>query len=285
VRQLFLIVLLVSASFLGGAFVNGPGLQWLQRKLLQSLKLNNNGEITSIELKTGASAESDSNARISELTARDRVQVPLTEISSVEAGSDVTRDEAPDKRAESNRRQSSATDGAETPVREGLPPLALAHSESLGTRNVSVSSRSDVTVKPAVSKVPQTQFPRSPSSSPLGESAPALLDSLAALLPMQTSTSSPSSSVLLSKSTTPTVQASAGESWMLVERKLQSLGVARYTVEGTPGGSVVFSCLIPLAGSQAITQRFEGEGDDIIHASKAAMRRITLWRTGEPGSP
>ena len=29
-RQLFLVVVLVAASFLGGAFVNGPGLQWAQ---------------------------------------------------------------------------------------------------------------------------------------------------------------------------------------------------------------------------------------------------------------
>jgi len=81
------------------------------------------------------------------------------------------------------------------------------------------------------------------------------------------------------------LQASASESWVLLERKLQTLGVVRYTAEGTPGGSVVFSCLIPLAGSQAITQRFEGEGDDIVHASQAVIRRIALWRASNPESP
>jgi len=69
-----------------------------------------------------------------------------------------------------------------------------------------------------------------------------------------------------------------GDEWALLESRMQTLGVSRYTVEGEPGGHVVFACLIPLAGRQAITQRFEAEGEDMIQAAHAASRRIVLWR-------
>ncbi len=61
-------------------------------------------------------------------------------------------------------------------------------------------------------------------------------------------------------------------------RKMQALGVSRFTIEGQPGGPVVFSCLIPLAGRQAVAQRFEAEGQDAVHAAQAALRRVALWR-------
>ena len=54
--------------------------------------------------------------------------------------------------------------------------------------------------------------------------------------------------------------------------------MTRYTIDGVPGGRVSFSCLIPLAGKQAVTQRFEAEGDDEIQAARAALRRIALWQ-------
>jgi hypothetical protein len=67
-------------------------------------------------------------------------------------------------------------------------------------------------------------------------------------------------------------------SWTALRRKLQAAGVTRYTIEGEPGGRVVFSCLIPLAGRQAVSQRFEAEGDDEFQAAQGAIRRIALWR-------
>jgi hypothetical protein len=68
------------------------------------------------------------------------------------------------------------------------------------------------------------------------------------------------------------------DNWADVERKMQSLGVSHYTVDGQPGDRVVFSCWIPLAGRQAIAERFEAEGDDMVQAAQATLRRITLWR-------
>ena len=68
-RQLFLIVVLIAASFVGGAFVNGPGLQWAQSRLLRSLGLNQGGEIASVELKPVTSSDPDVQTNSSESTA------------------------------------------------------------------------------------------------------------------------------------------------------------------------------------------------------------------------
>jgi hypothetical protein len=66
---------------------------------------------------------------------------------------------------------------------------------------------------------------------------------------------------------------------------MQALGVSRFTIEGRPGGRVIFSCLIPLAGRQAVTQRFEADGEDAVQAARAALRRVALWRAAQPQSP
>lgn len=133
---------------------------------------------------------------------------------------------------------------------------------------------------------------RGPSSHdrslPDAKLAPAILDTLAGLLPSNTASSSLSSS-LPSPVSEPNVsgQKSVGrgnEDWVILERKMQSLGVCRYTVEAEPGGQVMFSCLIPVAGRQAVTQRFEAEGDDLVQAAGAALRRIALWRATQPAS-
>ena len=72
------------------------------------------------------------------------------------------------------------------------------------------------------------------------------------------------------------------DDWATLARKMQALGVSRFTIEGQPGGRVVFSCLIPLAGRQAVAQRFEAEGEDAVQAARAAMRRVALWRAAQP---
>jgi hypothetical protein len=65
---------------------------------------------------------------------------------------------------------------------------------------------------------------------------------------------------------------------------MQTLGISRFTIEGQPGGRVVFSCLIPVAGRQAVAQRFEAEGDDGFRAARAALRRVALWRATQSSS-
>src|SRR5579883_1917296 len=53
VRHVLLVLVLVAASFLGGAFVNGPGLRWVQTQLLGSLGLSDGGEIAAVDRTAG----------------------------------------------------------------------------------------------------------------------------------------------------------------------------------------------------------------------------------------
>jgi len=126
-----------------------------------------------------------------------------------------------------------------------------------------------------------------PNPNPNPNAKPDILDTLAALLPPNPESSAaplpPPSSLTAASTRKPVVGGS--DTWTVVERKMQSLGVSRYTIEGEPGDRVVFSCLIPLAGRQAIAQRFEAEGDDMVQAAQAALRRITLWRATQQTSP
>ena len=64
---------------------------------------------------------------------------------------------------------------------------------------------------------------------------------------------------------------------------MQTLGVSRFTIEGEPGGPVVFVCLIPVAGRQAVTERFEAEADDVIQAAQAALA-AHHFMAGDPAS-
>ena len=141
-----------------------------------------------------------------------------------------------------------------------------------------------------------------PSPAPLDPSVgPALLASLSPSSPAQPGTadrakadtiplevapmSPPRLTIILTPRPPPTPHQARPEQlmslkcrWVDLRHKLQSLGVTRYTIEGEPGGRVVFSCLIPLAGRQAVSQRFEAEGDDEFQAAQVAIRRISLWR-------
>lgn len=81
----------------------------------------------------------------------------------------------------------------------------------------------------------------------------------------------------LAEPAAPAAEPSGGD-WAEIRGKLTAAGVSRYTIEGEPGGRVVFACLIPLAGKQAVSQRFEAEGDDEFQAARAVLKRVNLWR-------
>jgi hypothetical protein len=219
VRQAILVIFLVGAAFLGGAFVNGPGLHWAQARLIRSLGLTNGGEIASIDLKPtgGPEAISDGVA-----PAKPIVNMPPSPRPTVPAAA-----------LESQP--------------SGLQPK--------GSQAMSAPSDPDVT--------------------------PAILDSLAALLP---SSPSPPHSGSSMASAAPKPGGKERAPWSTLERKMQALGVSRFMIDGEVGGQVVFSCLIPIAGRQAVTQRFEAGGDDIAQAADATLRRIGLWRAAQAAS-
>jgi hypothetical protein len=286
VRQLVLVIVLVGASFLGGAFVNGPGLQWIQTKVLRSLGLNNKGEIASVDLKSTASSEvsfSGSAPAKPEADAIDGLPAP---IPSPLTESILPKHDASDRHSVVQTGPKS-TDSDSALSRSQPSPLSPS-AKRLGAPAKSPSRAlipSDIGVTPASAAFPST--PKSSHSIP--DTTPAIIDSLAALLPLNPSSYDsplpPSSSTSLPLTSTPKSIADGSDSWLILERKMQSLGVSRYTMDGEPGGPVVFSCLIPLAGREAVAQRFEAEGDDLVHAVQAALRRIILWQATQPSLP
>ena len=66
-----------------------------------------------------------------------------------------------------------------------------------------------------------------------------------------------------------------GDDWAVLAAQDADPGGEPVHDRGRAGGRVVFSCLIPLAGRQAVTQRFEAEGDDVVRsgASRVAAGR------------
>src|SRR5262245_17944156 len=99
VRQFILVVVLVAASFLGGAFVNGPGLSWVQTQLLGSLGLNEGGEIATVDLKgtatTGASGEGSGLAK----AGAEALRGPLAPVPSLVTEGETSHQDASDRPA------------------------------------------------------------------------------------------------------------------------------------------------------------------------------------------
>jgi hypothetical protein len=282
VRRVMLVIVLVSASFLGGAFVNGPGLQWVQTKLLRSLGLNNEGEITSVDLKAVVSADTTSDGPMSVKPAADAIQGPLTTPPSLLTEDELSKYDAPNRPSTLQGHLKSASTGSIL----RRPELSSAKRSSTLVKSAKPEPpASDMSVRPVGAMA--SLAAATVSSGLATNSAPALLNSLATSLPANTASSNSPLSVLSPPAgmSAPKSTGSGNDNWAILERKMQSLGVSCYMVEGEPGGRIVFSCLIPVAGRQAVAQRFEAEGDDIIHAAQAAIRRIILWQATQPSSP
>jgi hypothetical protein len=288
VRHAILVVVLVTASFLGGAFVNGPGLQWAQTKVLRSLGLNNGGEISLVDLKPAASSESGPDGSESPQPDAGAMQGPLAPMPSLLTEDKSPKHDVSDRHSVSQTATKTNSSGLGSPRSE---PSSFSSSSTkrrpvLATSSAGEPAPKDPNVAPASAQPPPP--PHGASSRLDPNVAPAILDSLAALLPSNSpslgSHLSSSSPTALSLASVPRSVADGNENWAVLERKLQSQGVNRFTMEGEPGRRVVFSCLIPLAGRQAVAQRFEAEGDDIVQAAQAALRRIALWRATQPPS-
>ena len=351
-RQAIFVVVLAGAAFLGGAMVNGPGIRWVQSRLLDYMGLKDGGEIASIDLPPASSASADPhrpagaptvtepssrNAGASESASKPsdskRLDKPLgfkdnPQVDPVAGGlstntsrtelqgsppplplpTSVPEPEAPrpaeprdeSKLARRSRpvtgtgsssatrlgRQSTAgvISGSSSPVPGGGEPPKNAqadHTPHLDPDRSETSGPSPAPLDPSVGPALLASLSPSPQAQP-GKSDHTKTDTIPLeVAPM----SSPSGSALAPSSTpsgsTPRTFGKAGEAgadWTVLRQKLRTLGVSRYTIEGEPGGRVVFSCLIPLAGRQAVSQRFEAEGDDEFQAAHVAIRRISLWQ-------
>jgi hypothetical protein len=309
VRQFVLVVVLVGAAFLGGAFVNGPGLRWVQTQVLGSLGLDDGGEIATVDLKNGPGtdkagpgetprgptaptpgvvADSEAKPGPSEPPRRVRrddpdgagARRPPASAASVLAPSfpDLTASAVPapppadDDRREREARPSAPGAGTGTARAPRDPDVTRAAAPS-------APAASTATPSPADRDRPREAVPALVDSlaSLMPTPAPASPEGVAPAVPMPAPGPSPSP-----PPASPAPNRPGDDDWATLARKMQALGVTRFTVEGQPGGRANFSCLIPLAGRQAVTQRFEAEGEDALQAARAALRRVALWRAAQP---
>ncbi len=314
-RQVILVIVLVGAAFLGGAFVNGPGLRWAQTQVLGKLGFSDEVEIASIAMKGphGNGPVSASSKTAAAKRGGPGFSEPIAPAPTLVA--DDGKTDAGSKKSKRNNKGATDESGEIAPIMmepvatssktnpqasekptdeadlELLPPLGAARPTVPPT---------DGSVKTAADRGKIDPGPAAPPApSPDRGPTPALLDSLASFLPPAGSGVSGDAAVEKAKSPgalplAPTGDQSmpslpgpgasngGGKEWTELGRKMRSLGVTRFSVEGEPGGRVVFSCLIPLAGKQAVTQRFEADGDDIFQAVQATLRRIALWKAAQP---
>jgi hypothetical protein len=275
-KVLFSIVL-VAAAFAGGAAINGPGLRWVQANV---------GLLSSSEEEASATTDKDKE--------KDQNPLAITSISMVESPSPRPLDPAPARPGAPDPATASANTNAPVPEPKAPAPLDLA------------ALNLDEPVKPASSSAPEVASASTPRLEPPGakEAAPATKPSEPAPAPAPSPPppwsdmpgSAPAAAVAprpyphVNPENEPAPPSGSGAppaptgDWTEVRRKMRELGVARYGIEGEPGGKVRFHCLIPLAGRRAVGQQFEAEGNDEIQAAQAALRRVALWRAteGEP---
>jgi hypothetical protein len=315
VRQFVLVLVLVGAAFLGGAFVNGPGLRWAQTQLLGSLGLNEEGEIATVDLRNGPSPDGLGEKSGPGEAARG----PVAPVPGLVADTNANASGSKPAATESRRTRQERPD---SPAQTAPPRLALADpvrtnpfrpaaDNSRGAMGLpsapvagpaSAARDPDVTLAAAPSSSPPPDAPTPPASRD-PQARGQLLDSLASLMPtppgmpdgvvpptptptpaqpQPTPAPAPTPAPVPTPVPAPAPGKPGDEDWATLARKMQALGVSRFTIEGQPGGRVIFSCLIPVAGRQAVTQRFEAEGDDAPQAARAALRRIALWRAAQP---
>jgi hypothetical protein len=273
VRQAILIVLLIAAAFLGGAFVTGPGLQWAQARVLRSLGLNNGGEIAAVDLESSVIGPEPADPPKSQAAGPSEPIAPMPRVASErKSGKDDAFDRIPPPQTAGPPSESGSGSNQSRPssLPSATPPRSVTKS----------SSRQEASVDSNVSLASGDSLSgRSRSVAPAKQPAsPARLDSIASLSPSPESSTDSDPPQSIRPSSAPRSAETQSDEWAILVSKMQTLGVSRFTIEGQPGGQVVFSCLIPLAGRQAVSQRFESSGDDMIQAARTALRRVTLWR-------
>lgn len=278
VRQLLLVIVLVAAAFAGGAFVNGPALQWAQNRVFRSLGWNE-ADIASIDLKAGASSDSASEGMTTSKAELKPPEVPSAPVPSLVAERDVPRVEQSTEPHHGTLAQRKDKGKSKLLSDRSLPPApSRLLAQAVPQVPLEGSASLDKNIKPASSVSSST------ASSTLAtklDPAPAILNLLSDLVPSNKTTNG---SPLPGR---PLAEPAGKQSndWQIIIHKMQRLGVSKYTLEGETGGRVVFSCLIPVAGRQAIAQRFEAEGSDLSQAAEATLRRIILWQATQATMP
>lgn len=267
-RQALFVIAVVGAAFVGGAVVNGPGFRWAQERLLLYMGLQDGGEIASIDLPPAPGEAPIADApTVEEPSAAKRDP----EVQTASARADHPELQAPDQGAPAPKAQPKATE----PFAETAADQPATETEAEAEAEAGAPDPPAL-LGALVGALQQTAPPPGAADGP-SQDPDAKADPNDAPAPLD-----PSVAPAAAKSE-PKDDASGGGStdWSELRDKLSAAGVSRYSIEGEPEGRVVFVCLIPLAGKQAVSQRFEAEGDDEFQAARAALRRINLWRAAQ----
>ena len=273
-KGLFAIVL-VAASFAGGATVNGPGLRWVRDVIL-----NQPGtEITTTTLGDPApdpASEPGSGggvAPVAEIPSRPIPPLVIPSEASASAPS------APSQAVTAKADPAPPWPPAPAPPR---PMAAAEPQEKAPGVKPPAASIPIAAVSPSAFEPPaplptlKDRDVGAASQSPIA-AAPVDPDVNLAALPLDSGP--PRLETPADPAPAPGVR--VPDDWAAMRRKMRALGVARYGIEGEPDGRVRFHCVIPLAGRRAVGQQFEAEGADEIEAAQTALRRVALWRATE----
>ncbi|WP_406698107.1 hypothetical protein V5E97_04540 [Singulisphaera sp. Ch08] len=322
-RKAIFAVMLVGASFAGGAVVNGPGLRWAQTTILSYL---NSGDDEDDE-KEKDEASDNEDAPKSTVGQEPLAPIPSTPIVPVEAVASATPSSKPEPDAlktESPRPESAIAKASAllaamrpqaaaptSPQSSSDKPLGLDSAE-LSAAPPELKSSNDPEI--ALTNVP-TPLPEGPSTpqeplDPLpplsdpnasfsakgrdkgqepgwgdspGSAAPPRL--LGADTAVAPKPAPPNQEQEKNANALAVAAPRPASDWIEIRRRMAALGVSRYGIEGEPNGKVRFHCVIPLAGRRAVAQQFEAEGDDELQAAEVALRRVALWRATENPGP
>jgi len=285
-RKALFAILLIGASFAGGAVVNGPGLKWAQEAILSHLNSEGdgdedesalNGEKTSNEenaepppqpLLAPAFSSSESLASSEPFPASEETETP--ERAKTESNLSRTSAETSQSGSNSSGEEASGKESSDD------PPIALVQAPA-----------------PYPENAPAPLDPLPPASEPIqseslnrggGDQGGSKRKSDSATAASQ-APASPGRESAVQSAGIASPEGGDPSDWTELRRRMASLGVVRYEFEGEPNGRVRFRCVIPLAGRRAVAQQFEAEGNNEMEAAGAALQRVALWKATEQESP
>lgn len=258
-RQAMFAVVLVAASFAGGAIVNGPGLRWAQTQLMSRLGLDDSDDPASPNKpKSLATADGPTTTTDASSTATGdappRTIPPLVVDPSVKSA----RSAGPRVRTVSD---------SNTP--EPAPAPAVA---------ASLPPRDQPWPSPAPLSAAEPDAAGAPAPRPLADDRADRAAFAEGVSRLADPKPSPAPAEPAAAATDTPASAADPADWAGVRKALRDLGVSRYGTEGEPSGRARFHCVIPVAGRRAVGQHFEAEGEDELQAARATLRRIALWR-------
>lgn len=282
-RKGLLVIVMIAASFAGGATINGPGLSLAHSRLKSYLDgvlpASDNREAPEVTDEI-PSAPAPPLVLESSVSPRDTRASSDSGENTEGPSSLLTAGTRLAESASEEPPPSPAPLSMESNLAPEVKPVKAPTSVTAAHAQVSGSGWGDLADSAAPARaIPRRGEPRAATADPNPNPAPA-----AAAVPI------PRRDPAVERASLPPLEApptsapagrSGGSDWAILRRRMQELGVRQYWIEGQPGGPTRFRCVIPVAGKSAVAQHFEAEAADEFKAAEAVLRRVTLWRATE----